>query len=174
MTRKDKALKEADKLTEGFDKLYPEVFGDNIIFGKIMCLIAYQAEKLDKAYLDDMFPRYYAKKDPRSKGKRIRVHKALENQMLAAALILNNWLGWVFESKAIMHFEKTSPKSRRTLQRYIIPMLSESMGIGIERGMRQKGVLTSKHKNQCPKCDSKNIEKLKKCKHCKECGNQFP
>jgi hypothetical protein len=136
----DKALRKADKFASDFDKTYPNTFSFGAEPPELWAILSHlsiYAEKLDKEILDDIFPRYNAGS---MKGVKIgkRAHQCLENQMFGSALILADWLGWVFEGKAIMHYGKARPRNREILQRYVIPMVSEAFGRGIQRAMKEK------------------------------------
>ena len=87
------------------------------------------------------------KQYPRSKDGK-PVVGAFENQMWAEALIVADWLGWVLESKAILHYGKPHPMDAFMLHQEVSSSIVKALGVGVSRAMIEKGVFNEKKKRK--------------------------
>lgn len=80
---------------------------------------------------------------------------AFENQMWAMALIINGWVGWIFQSKAICHGESESTTIRNiedmnVLENDIMPNVRKAIEVGRKKAIEDKireGKLTNQERN---------------------------
>lgn len=88
------------------------------------------AQKLCVEKLNKEFPRVDAQ------GKILPL--PFENLIWASVLIASAWLGWIFESKAIWHYDKQHPQERAILRNFVIPSIIDAFEQGVSKAIEDK------------------------------------